>query len=125
MFSRLILLILVGLFANWFWRNFHRQREAAARVRRDGAAQTREGGAAGAEGRADAGRASTRGGAGARASRRAGGERPALAEPMVRCAHCHTHLPISEATSSLGRHFCHPRHAHEYAARVAQAGDGR
>ena len=95
--SRLILLILIGLIANWFWRNLHKQREGSVR------------------GQGDARRGSPF------------AQKPAqaLPEPMVRCAHCDTHLPVSEATMSGGRHFCNPRHAHEYAMRAAQAGDGR
>ena len=109
--SRLILLILIGLIANYWWRNLQRQRMAGTRAQHGTRAQ-----------QADASRA-----AGARsgspfskgtASRAA----PALPEPMVRCAQCDTHLPVSEATSSGGRHFCHPRHAHDYAMRAAQQG---
>ena len=115
---RLIVLIVIGFIANWFWRNLQRQREAAGRMRQDAQASGRTGGAG-----ASAGSAAPQ--ARASASRRARGGQPALAEPMVRCAFCQTHLPVSEATSSLGEHFCHPRHARDYAVRVAQAGDGR
>jgi uncharacterized protein len=88
--QRLVLLILIGFIANWYWRNLKRQRGAARAAGRD-----------------------------------ARGASLALPEPMVRCAHCDTYLPVSEATASQGRHFCGPNHAKAFAARVAQAGDGR
>ena len=114
--SRFIFLILLGLAANWWWRNLQRQRTADPRARRTHAPQgdaptgTRAGPDA-PRGRAPFSRRST--------------TQAALPEPMVSCALCDTHLPISEATVSGDRHFCHPRHAHEYAVRVAQSGDGR
>ncbi|CAB3777472.1 PP0621 family protein [Pararobbsia alpina] len=125
--QRLILLILIGIIANWYWRKLQRLREAAAGRARHEASQ------AGGRGTANANAASAAGGAqgskgtaGAKAANRGGhGARLALPEPMVRCAHCDTYLPISEATASLGRNFCGPKHAHDYAVRVAQAGDGR
>ena len=105
--SRLIFLILLGFIANWWWRNLHRQRGANSRPQ---AGATRNPGA-----RAAGGSPFTRG-----ASTQA-----ALPEPMVRCAYCDTHLPVSEATTSGERHFCNPRHAHDFASRAAQSGDAR
>jgi hypothetical protein len=118
--SRFILLILIGVLANWWWRSQQRQRMSGSRPQQPGAARSAR----------PAGAADTSGASGAR---RAGGSpfsqgKPApaaLPEPMVRCAFCDTHLPVSEATASGGLHFCHPRHAHDYAQRVAQSGDGR
>jgi hypothetical protein len=117
---RLIVLIVIGFIANWFWRNLQRQRTAAGRMRQDTQASGRANGARTSGSAGDAASQER-----ATASRRPRGGQPALAEPMVRCAFCQTHLPVSEATSSLGEHFCHPRHARDYAVRVAQAGDGR
>jgi hypothetical protein len=129
--QRLVLLILIGFIANWYWRNLQRQRAAAGRARRDASQATGRGGAADA----NAAGAATAGAAGARATKGSGGGRAAgrdgrgaplaLPEPMVRCAHCDTYLPVSEATTSQGRHFCGPKHAQDFAVRVAQAGDGR
>jgi uncharacterized protein len=127
--QRLILLILIGFIANWYWRNLQRQREAAGRARREGtqaggrgAANVNASNAAGGTGGTQGAKRAARGKA---AGRDAQAARLALPEPMVRCAHCDMHLPVSEATASLGRHFCGPKHAHDYAVRVAQAGDGR
>jgi uncharacterized protein len=138
--QRLILLIVIGFIANWYWRNLKRQREAAGRARRAG---SQPGATAGARDTADAhagnaangmrgaaGAGAAKGAAngaesGASAARGARGAQLALPEPMVRCAHCDTYLPVSEATVSLDRHFCGPKHARDYAVRVAQAGDGR
>ncbi len=115
--SRFILLILIGVVANWWWRNLQRQRSADPRERRT---HTAQGDAPGAGTRA--GPDSPRGRA---PFARRSASQAALPEPMVSCALCDTHLPISEATVSGERHFCHPRHAHEYAVRVAESGDGR
>ncbi len=108
--SRLILLVLLGLLANWWWRNLVRQRGSGTRAPRDDSART----AAGARNASPFSK-----GASPRATQ------AALPEPMVPCAYCDTHLPVSEATSSAGRHFCNPRHAHDYASRAAQQGDAR
>lgn len=43
---------------------------------------------------------------------------PRPAEQMVACAHCGVHLPLSEALSDGGRHFCCEEH------RRAAAGGG-
>lgn len=107
--SRLILLILIGLIANWWWRNLLRQRGSGSQPRRDAGAR-------------DAASARTTSPFSKGASR---APQAALPEPMVRCAFCDTHLPVSEATNSAGRHFCNPRHAHDYATRAAQQGDAR
>jgi uncharacterized protein len=130
--QRLILLILIGFIANWYWRNLQRQREAAGRARRaaneTGASRAPEAAANARSARGPQGTNGAQGTSGAQG--RAGAAKGqagqlALPEPMVRCAHCDTYLPVSEATVSLGRHFCGPKHAHDYAVRVAQAGDGR
>ncbi|HTJ95369.1 MAG TPA: PP0621 family protein [Pararobbsia sp.] len=113
--SRIILLILIGLIANWWWRNQQRQRMSQSRSQQAGAARPKGAPAGGAS--------DTRTRGASPFSRRAAPA--ALPEPMVRCAFCDTHLPVSEATASGGLHFCHPRHAHDYAVRVAQSGDGR
>jgi uncharacterized protein len=129
--QRLILLILIGFIANWYWRNLQRQREAAGRARRaTGDASASRAPEAAANGRTASGPQATSGAQGRAAAEETKGSRAqssqlALPEPMVRCAHCDTYLPVSEATVSLGRHFCGPKHAHDYAVRVAQAGDGR
>ncbi len=36
--------------------------------------------------------------------------RPAVAAPMVRCAHCGVHLPQTEAIASDAVHYCSPAH---------------
>ncbi|CAM2149659.1 Deaminase [Pararobbsia alpina] len=117
--SRFILLILIGLIANWWWRNLHRQRMPGSRSQQTGSARSA---GSRASGTTDAGSARSAGGSPFSKGKPA---QAALPEPMVRCAFCDTHLPVSEATSSGGLHFCHPRHAHDYAVRVAQSGDGR
>lgn len=105
--SRLIFLILLGFVANWWWRNLHRQRNVGSRPN--------AGASADPNARQKSGSPFSRG-----ASKPA-----ALPEPMVRCAYCDTYLPVSEATTSGGQHFCHPRHAHDFATRAAQRGDAR
>jgi uncharacterized protein len=124
--QRLVLLILIGFIANWYWRNLQRQRAAAGRARRDGSQAAGRGAAdAAAAGTSTGERATKSAGGGRAAGRDARGAQLALPEPMVRCAHCDTYLPVSEATVSQGRHFCGPKHADDFAVRVAQAGDGR
>jgi uncharacterized protein len=128
--QRLVLLILIGFIANWYWRNLQRQRAAGGRARRDGGPaagrETADANAASAGTAGATGARATKGARGGSAAGRDGrGAQLALPEPMVRCAHCDTYLPVSEATAAQGRHFCGPKHAHDFAVRVAQAGDGR
>ncbi|RKP48542.1 PP0621 family protein [Pararobbsia silviterrae] len=111
--SRFILLILIGVLANWWWRNLQRQRMPGSRApsgdasRADGASRT------------EGARAQARSPFTSRATQ------AALPEPMVRCAYCDTHVPQSEAVASAGKYFCSPRHAHDDASRAARASDAR
>ena len=41
----------------------------------------------------------------------------AKTEKVVRCDHCGTHIPDSEAITHQGQHFCCPAHQHDYQQR--------
>jgi uncharacterized protein len=45
------------------------------------------------------------------------GEAARLPEPMVRCAECGAHAPLSDSLVVGARHFCSPEHARLHAER--------
>lgn len=47
----------------------------------------------------------------------AAGEAARLPEPMVRCAECGAHAPLSDSLVVGTRHFCSPEHARLHAER--------
>lgn len=55
---------------------------------------------------------------GPRAAPHRRGAAPAqLAEPVVQCAQCGAHAPLSESRSAAGLHFCSDEHARQYLSR--------
>ncbi|MFT4190080.1 MAG: PP0621 family protein [Comamonas sp.] len=85
---KLLVLLLVALFAAWLWRSRHSD-----------------------DGQGRAAHKNPR-----RASATPGRRRLAAPQPMVRCAVCGLHLPRQDALSAHGTHYCGQPHFEEASA---------